>query len=190
MKNYLLITLLTFGFAANVSAQEEETVFGNPDVRLSGIWVSLNPTYSYFNDDFTYDYGFSIAGEISRTVLLGYTRHDFREEPLIGDDNKQTYDLSFNGFMVGFTPRSFKAIHPRVTLAAGSGDIEVGGEDDRVFVIQPSLGVEINATQWCRLGLEGGYRMITYNDLENISNSDLASPFIQASIRFGVSWGD
>jgi hypothetical protein len=189
MKNKIVITLLAVCYLFNLSAQKEETVFGNPEIKLSGIWVSLDPSYAYFNDDFSYSYGYSITAEISRTVLLGYISHDFRQEPLVGDD-KAEFDLDYNGFLIGYTPKSFKAFHPRLELAAGSGDARYGSEEDRVFVIQPSLGVEINATRWCRLGLQGGYRFITYDEIEGVSSSDLSSPFIQGSIRFGISWGN
>lgn len=189
MKSKIVITLLALCYVINLSAQKEETVFGNEDIRLSGIWISLDPSYAYFNDDFSYSYGFSLVGEISRTVLLGYIRHDFREYPEIGADQDKL-DIYYDGFLLGYTPRSFKAVHPRVELAAGSGSARLGNESDRIFVIQPSLGVELNATQWCRLGLQAGYRLVTYEDFSDASVGDLSSPFIQGSIRFGISWGD
>ena len=189
MKIKLVISCLAIFMALNLSAQEEQTIFNSPSVRFSGVWVSLDRNFSHFDDEFYRASGFSVSAEISRDFLIGYVRQEFDQSPRVGDQ-AQRLNLEYDGLLLGYAPNSYRVLHPRINVAAGSGRARLNnGEYDRVFVVQPSLGLELNATEWCRIGVDGGYRFVTDDDL-GIKTSDLDSYFIQASLRFGFSWND
>jgi hypothetical protein len=71
----------------------------------------------------------------------------------------------------------------------GRGTARLGDVNDRVYVVQPSAGIEINVFRWFRLGLEGGYRFVSDSNIPELSNQQLSGAFGQASLRFGFSWG-
>jgi hypothetical protein len=56
-----------------------------------------------------------------------------------------------------------------------------------VFAAETGVRVEINVTRFFRVGLSGGYRLISGSDLERtaVSDDDLSAPFGQLSLRFG-----
>ena len=70
-----------------------------------------------------------------------------------------------------------------------SGKVKLANDVDRIFALQPSLGVEINVFRWLHLGLEGGYRFISDSNLEGLDDAALSGGFGQATLRFGWSWG-
>ena len=189
MKTKLVISCLAIFFTLNASAQQERTIFNSPSVKFSGIWVNLDRNFSNFDESYYRASGFSVTAEISRDFLIGYIRQELDQSPQVGDPGK-SFDLEYDGVLVGYAPYSYKVLHARFNVAAGSGRARLnGGDYDRVFVIQPYAGFEINATEWCRIGLDAGYRLIANNDLD-IYTDELNALFFQASLRFGLSWND
>lgn len=189
MKNtYLFTTLFLLG-ALSLTAQKEETLFNSADIRISGIWGSIDYNYSFFDEEYAYARGFNIGIEVSRSIFIGFARNSFREEPATGPDGRRI-DLHYDGLLLGYAPNSERLLHPRVSFFAGGGRATLEGiDDDAVYVLKPSVGLELNATQWFRIGLEGGYRFVTYNDIPELSAGDLSSPFVNIALRFGLSWG-
>lgn len=181
-------TLFMLAVAAQAQ-QREQTLLGSPEVRLSGIWGSFDHSYAYFSDDFAYARGGSIGIEISRSLIVAYAGNEFRQYPVVGNSGDR-FDLQYDGLLLGYTPNSYRAIHPRFNLFGGSGRARLGeSEHDNVFVLKPSVGIELNTTQWFRVGLEAGYRFIAYDDFDRAAGADLSSPFVNIALRLGLSWG-
>lgn len=186
---HLLSTLFLLS-ALSLSAQEEQTLFNSTDIRLSGIWGSIDHNYNFFEDEYAYARGFNIGIEVSRSIYVGYARNSFRQEPATGPDDRRL-DLHYDGLLLGYAPNSERLLHPRFQFFAGGGRAIVEGVDeDPVYVLKPSAGVELNATQWFRVGIDAGYRFVTYDDIPEYNSSDFSSPFVNIALRFGLSWGD
>lgn len=189
MKITQLLSALFLLSALNLSAQEEQTLFNSTDIRLSGIWGGFDHSYSYFEDDYAYARGFHIGIEVSRSIYVAYARNNFREEPTIGLDGRRL-DLYYDGILLGYAPNSERLLHPRFQLFAGGGVATVENvEDDAVYVIKPSAGLELNVFQWFRVGVEAGYRFVTYDNIPDYE-SEFSSPFVNIALRYGLSWGD
>lgn len=185
---HLLTTLFLFA-ALSLSAQKEETLFNSSDIRLSGIWGGLDYNYSYFEDDYAYARGFHIGIEVSRSIYVAYARNNFREEPTIGSSGRRL-DLYYDGILLGYAPNSERLLHPRFQLFAGGGTATVENVgDDAIYVIKPSAGLELNVFQWFRIGLEAGYRFVTYDNIPDYEN-DFSSPYVNIALRYGLSWGE
>jgi|AntRauTorckE5430_2_1112549.scaffolds.fasta_scaffold23343_2 hypothetical protein len=185
---YLLSTLFLLS-ALSLSAQDEQTLFNSTDIRLSGIWGSIDHNYNFFEDEFAYARGFNIGIEVSRSIYVGFARNSFRQEPATGPDG-QRLDLHYDGLLVGYAPNSKRLLHPRFQFFAGSGVATVKNVgDDDVYVLKPSAGLELNVFQWFRVGLEAGYRFVTYDNIRDYE-SDFSSPYGNIALRFGLSWGD
>ena len=74
-------------------------------------------------------------------------------------------------------------------IGGGKLKLEDIGESERVFIVQPSGGVEFNIFSWLRFGAKGGYRFVSDVDTEGLENADVSSPFAQINFKFGFSWG-
>jgi hypothetical protein len=181
---FLVITISTL----TLSAQREETLFGKNGFEFSGAWGAATYNYSFFEEDYVFTRGGYGGLEFGNTFFLGYGWFRFREnaEPIEGN----RFTLKYHGIMLGIAPGAHKVAHPRITMLIGGGKARLdGGPTDRVFVFQPSAGLEINVFGWFRVGAEGGYRIVANENLPGLSARDLSSPFAQLDLRFGFSWG-
>lgn len=188
MKNSILIPLLCLVFATSLTAQREETLFGRNGFDFTGIWGSATYNYSFFDEDYVYNRGGNIGLEFGNSLTVGYGWSRFKEEA--NPQDLRGFRMRYNGLMIGLTPNSYKAIHPRLTMLLGGGKVflEDSRNTDKVFVFQPSAGLEINVFQWFRLGLEGGYRIVANENIAGLTAQDLSAPFAQVDLRFGFSW--
>jgi len=126
--------------------------------------------------------------EFNKTMLAGIGGSSTSDAVNFGQTGQ--FDLDFSGLMLGYVPNSTKVIHPKFSFVMGSGKLKVRGEeDDQVFVVQPSVGAEINVFRWFKFGLEGGYRFVSDVDNIALSGSDVSSFFVDLKFRFGWSWG-
>ncbi len=177
--------------ATSLVAQREETLFNRSGMRLSGAWGSSTFNFSSFNgDDWTLVRGGYGALEFGKDLLIGWGGYHTEERVDVAG-SAQDFDLRFNGPFVAISPNSVRAIHPRFTFLAGGGKVSSNIETgrDRVFVFQPSAGLEFNIFQWFRLGFDAGYRWVGSSDKFDLSSGDLSAPFAQVELRFGLSWG-
>lgn len=187
MKNLSLVIFALVG-SLYASAQETETLFSRGGLGLSGIWYQRTFNFSSFDNDWAYLRGGAIGLEFGRDVFVGWGRYRAQDNiPLASGDN---FDLRYNGLVLGIAPGSYRAFHPRISFLTGAGRLELSSESDRdrVFVFQPSAGIEFNIFQWFRLGVEGGYRFVTNNNFDQLSDADVSSGFLQLDLRFGLSW--
>lgn len=186
MKNLMLTLVGCLLAAASLHAQNSETIF--EDLDLSGIWFAPGYNFSYFEDDYTYVRGWNFGLEFNEDITLGWGWYNFRDEAAIEEVNDR-FDMKYNGLVLGIAPGAHRAVHPRITVLTGSGRVWLSdGDRDRVFVFQPSGGIELNVFRWFRVGLEGGFRLVAGNDLPGVDDGDLSAPFGQIDLRFGISW--
>lgn len=183
----LIIMSLALVLGLSLSAQREQTLLG--DLDLTGAWGGFTYNYSALGDDGAYVRGGFGGIELGNQFFLGYGGWKIKDDvriPEIGTN----FELRHGGFILGYTPNSFRSIHPRTSLTFGPGRVFVNGERDRVFVVQPAAGLELNVFQAFRLGAEVGYRYVGNVALESspLRSEDVSSVFFQLEMRFGFSW--
>ncbi|MBK8505611.1 MAG: outer membrane beta-barrel protein [Saprospiraceae bacterium] len=108
-----------------------------------------------------------------------------------GDDFRM--DLAHGGLWMGYTPYTFKLVHPYISTKIGWGfaDIrndpfKINSDGDAIFVFTPEVGMELNLTRFFRMGASLGYRMVSDVDrLDNYTNKDFSSLTGQITFRFG-----
>ena len=172
-----------------VYGQRQETLFSN-GLGLTGFWAGPKYNFSYFNDDFAYVRGGTFGFEFANTVAIGWSGTRFKDQVNI-EGVAQNFKLDYSNFMLNVTPNSFKVIHPIIGAQIGGGKLKLDdGQSERVFIIQPSLGFEVNVFKWLRIAAEGGYRFVSDVDTIGIDNVDVSSPFAQINLKFGFSWGN
>lgn len=192
MKNPILISLFSFLFVFTAAAQQE-TLFKNGFLGLSGIYGGSVHNYSYFDetDEWANLRGGYFGFEFGKTLQVGWARYRLRENVSI-PGSADDFRMRFNGLMLGLTPQSHKVVHPKIGLVTGGGRLTLNENSnlrDNIYVVQPSIGAEINVFKWFHLGLEGGYRMVTGVNVDGLSNADVSAPFAQIDLRFGLFWG-
>lgn len=183
----ILSTLLFFFLLVNLSAQREETLLGNLD--LTGVWGGPTYNYSGYGDDGAYVRGGFGGVELGNRVFLGYGGWRIKDDVRLPDTG-ENFTLRHGGFILGYTPNSYRAIHPRATMIFGPGRVSVNDNTDRVFVLQPMAGMEFNVFQVLRLGVDAGYRYVGNVAVDNsrIESADVSTFFVQIEMRFGFSW--
>lgn len=181
----LLIPILLLSFmSSDLHGQNEETIFGQGKVRFTGLWGGAYNAYTTYNDDFNYNGGGFFTFEINHNFLFGWTGYG---TDLTLSDGRSA-QIGGSDFLLGYTPNSHQVIHPIFYLQAGGGNLEVTGEvDDKVFILQPNVGLEMNVLQWFRLGVEAGYRFVNNVNQNSLESTDLSSPVIGLRLKFGFS---
>lgn len=184
-KNLLLLLVLCFASTVFVSAQKDETIFGNRGIRLTGAWGGYMQNISSFQDDLNLSRNSFFMFELNKKVLVGW-------DALNADFNKSTLgnlDLNSNGFILGYSPLAHKPLHPVIYLYGGKGKVKGDEILDNIYVWQPSLSVEMNVFRWFKIDLNGGYRFITESNLAGITDQELSGPYAGVKLKFGWSWG-
>lgn len=173
-----------------LSAQKEETILGERGWGLSGIWGGYAHQFTQYDDKDAFNSGGFFGFEFGKSLIIGWSHTDLRDDITLRNNETRKFDFRYNGAKIGYAFIPYKAIHPVLNFEIGKGTVELTGQPkDRVFVMQPSAGLEINVLRWFRLGLEGGYRFIQNNDLVGISAEQISGPYGQATLKFGFSWG-
>jgi len=189
MKKQLTSIVVITCLATAVFAQRDETLIGKTGLRFSGLWGGSNIGMAGFDGDNDGMFGGFFGLEFSKSLLLGFGGSSGTESTTY-NGNYRKYDIDYGGFLVGYSYRSHRVVHPRASFLIGSGTLKVKNEpEDNIFVVQPSAGVEVNLFRWFRLGLEGGYRFVSNTNLPKPNDGDASAAFAQLALRFGWSWG-
>lgn len=176
--------------ALTIFAQKEQTILGSSGLRLSGAWGTSTTNLTFYGDETSITTGSYFGLEFGKSLLIGWGGFNNTSQFRLPDLTSEKIDLDYNGFLVGYAPKSYKAIHPQFMMLIGGGQADIANEGrDGVFVLQPSVGLELNVLRWFRIGLDGGYRYVGGSDFANVQDSDLSAPFGQLTFKFGYSWG-
>ncbi len=189
MKKLSSVVLTVFLLATAITAQEEETLFGESGLRLTGAWVAPAFGMSFFGNDAAATRGTFWGLEFNDVILAGFGNERTFESVLLNESDVRKYDFKHNGFYLHFYPKKEKVIHPAFGFMLGGGELKDAlGNKDPLFVVQPTAGFEINVFKWWKVGMDAGYRFVSRTDLPNIEDQDLSSLFFNLKLRFGLSW--
>jgi hypothetical protein len=191
MRTKILFLLPALLLSASLTfAQREETVLGTRGFGLTGAWGGSQHQITQFGAQNAYINGGFFALEFGKALSIGLSNYDLNDNILWEGKPDQQFDLRWRTLSLDYAIRAHKAIHPVVGLEGGWGRAELGGErSDRLFILQPTAGLEINVFRWFHLGIEGGYRFATNNSLSGLTDAALSGAYGQVALRFGWSWG-
>ncbi|MEL6864594.1 MAG: hypothetical protein AAFP19_09250 [Bacteroidota bacterium] len=186
----LIFALMVCGlFATEASAQKEETIFGRSGLRLSGAWGGPQTMITRMGDDNALLNGGFGGLEFNKSVFIGWGAYRLEDNVRLMPQQDQL-DMDYNGLILGFNLAAHKAVHARAGVMGAFGDVGFkDGPNDRIYVIQPSAGIEVNIFRWFHIELEGGYRFVDGVETEGIVDSDLSDIYGAIRFKFGWSWG-
>jgi hypothetical protein len=184
---YKIFTLTLFCLITMTGkAQHEETLLSN--MRFTGVWASWNSMMGQVKNENVYFRGGSFGFEFGKDLFLGWG--GYKSNGYIHQDDLR-FDMKWNGPMVSYSPKSYKAIHPVFTLMIANGKIDPDNQSfDRVFVAQPSLGAELNLLTWCHASVHGGYRFVNDVNIANYADTDFSGLYGEVKLKLGISWGE
>lgn len=185
--------LLFFGillFTTGLLAQNKETVFGYSGLKLTGIWGGPSFGGTGIGDNTVYLRGGFGGLEFNKSITIAYAAYWLNEKASLDQFPNQGLDFSYRGGLLGYAFQSKKIVHPKLSVLIGGGELDLDDEDtDKVFIVQPAAGIEINVFKWFHVDVLGGYRFANGINIDGLSNSDVSTPFGEVKLRFGISWG-
>lgn len=202
MKNVFLVFFMISITISTVAQQEEfenkeENLFENVSLNDISGFGALITQFSSIGNEFSVMSGFSGGVLFNQKLFIGgygmglasqYTI----ENPI--DTLKNNLDFGQAGVIVGYNHNPHKLIHWTICSRMGWGNLGLYEEDnyddlvinDRVFVLSPTVGAELNITKWFKLNTEIGYRVVTGIDkTEFYEENEFNSPIANVSLLFG-----
>ena len=128
--------------------------------------------------------------EYNNSFILGWQWRKTSDEIELQDAAiTDLLEFKYNTFYAGYAFQTHRVIHPYVSMGFGPGKVTINEDKDKLLVMQPAAGIEINVFRWMRVGFEGGYRLVTGTQSGRIENADLSNYYGTFTFRFGWSWG-
>lgn len=185
----LMVILLCMGMGVVLSAQHE-TLFGR--ARLSGAFGAPIAEIGLGNDLMTA--GGGGGGIVFSDFFIGAYGVAAADFDRLFDDDLDYLDMAHGGLWLGFTPKTYSLVHLYTSARIGWGAVDIDLRDngvryrdlDKIFVLTPEIGLELNVTKWFRLGGTVGYRWVRgIEDNSFIANDDFSGGITTLSFRFG-----
>ena len=186
-KSFFLALALLSTF--QLFAQKEETIIGERGLDFSGIWGGYRHQLTQFDGKNSYINGGFFGFEFGKALLIGWGNYSLIDQFKWDGIQNQQFDMHWRPFLLQYGIKNYKSFHPQIGFEIGSGHVELGDLKDRILVVQPSAGLEINVFRWFHLGLDGGYRFVKDATIPGLNNEDLSGWYGQATLKFGYSWG-
>ena len=102
--------------------------------------------------------------------------------------------FGYGGLALEYTGNYEKLVHYTVGLMIGGGGVEYRDSIynfhdenwDAVFVLEPSVGVEMNITTFFRFGVGVSYRYVSGVNTFGLTNKDLSNATATITLKFGT----
>lgn len=186
-----LLTIACALACFRVSAQDE-TIAGRFDLRLSGAWGGWHTQLTSLGDENAVFQGGYGGLEFNKTIFIGWGA--FRLQDVVSYEDEggaRRVDFRYHGPQVYYTPKARSVLHPKFGLQTGFGRINVEDEpEDRIAVLQPFVGGEVNVLRWLRLGADLGYRFALNTASGGPGDGFASGVYGQLNLKLGFSWGD
>jgi hypothetical protein len=208
-----LLTLVASAFGTAPSLAQEngeprdETLFGG--VQSSGGYGAPTVALTTLNGETAAMVGGQGGWVLNRRFVLGGALRGIAPRPDVNVRNRSPSDpesaqvqLGYMGLLLEYIGAPSSLFHYGAEVVVGGGNVELVGdqgfqagpsvsdesfERSAVFAAEVGARAELNVTSFFRIGLSGGYRLVSGADLEKaaVSGGDLSAPYGQLSLRFG-----
>lgn len=212
LRSLFLLTVVSVLASPPSLAQEneeprDETLFG--DVHSSGGYGAPTVALTTLHGETAAVVGGQGGWVLNRRLVLGGAVRGIAPRPEVALQNRSPNDpesaqvqLGYMGILIEYIGAPSKLVHYGAELVVGGGTVELVDDPgfqagasvsdesfDRSGAFTAELGAraELNVTSFFRIGLSGGYRLVSGTDLEkaDVSSGDLSAPYGQLSLRFG-----
>ncbi len=172
---------------------QQETVFGNVENigAFGGPFIEIGS----INGQIGADVGGGGAIILDEFFIGGFGQGTSYPDVTI-DNLNWNIKFGHGGLWFGYVERSYKVIHLYSSFKLGWGRAQLRRDNfdtirDRVLVLTPEIGAEVNLTDFFKISFAGGYRWVNgVTQLPTLGNSDFSSPVGILTFRFGGFDGD
>jgi hypothetical protein len=183
-----LLTVPAFGQEETLIGSEFHSGgYGGPEVRI-GPMLGTSGVFVGGRGGWVINHTFMIGGGGYGLV------NDVRVKDITIGGQPAYLGFGYGGMCLEFTGNSEKLIHYTIGVMIGGGGVEYRDslynfKDhnwDAVFVLEPSLGVEMNVTNFFRLGLGASYRYVSGVNTFGLTNKELSDATGTITLKFGT----
>jgi hypothetical protein len=164
----LFTTLSTPAQAQDKDESKPEVLVGNTD---SGALIALDNKFSEIDGRFANFVGVYGGWLVNKRFLLG--------GGLYGETTGK--EMGYGGLVVEYFFHPNRLVNVSVRGLVGGGGTSCGW-DDPFFVVEPVGTLNVNLTEWMRLGIGGGYRFIR----SSYDNDALSGWSANIDVKFGT----
>jgi hypothetical protein len=187
IKTFLILILTTLSIS--LFSQKERTVFGKNGLRVTGFWGGPAVGLGQMDKELLVFRGGFGGLEFGNRLLIGWASYEIDNDVQIDAFDNDRFKMDYNGLLVGYTPHAHKRIHPVMMFLAGKGKAQVGTDpQENIFVIRPTLGLELNFFRWFHLGVDAGYQLVTNMQASELKQQQLSGLYAEIKMKFGFSW--
>lgn len=198
----ILITALSGAVSVRAQSNEQpadETLFGG--VESSGGYGAPTVAVTSIQGEAAVLVGGQGGWVLDRQVVIGGAVRGLATPPeanlvTIPEIESPQIQMGYGGFLLEYIGAPSSLVHYGAELVVGGGSAQLVEQDFEprqdetiaqtgIFAGEAGVRTEINVTTFFRLGLSGGYRLVSGSDLETVSDDDLSGPYGQLSLRFG-----
>lgn len=190
-KLIVVVVLLVVG--TSLSQAQEETLFGRS--HSAGFFFSPMVEYSMLDSEVRASSGGGLGLVIDNFFIGGYGLAAVDVDALINDNAESLeVDIAHSGLWLGYVFPSHKLVHLYTSVRGGWGLVNTTFDNnginngDRIFVVTPEAGVEVNLFRWLRLAGTVGYRQVNgvNNSISGLTNSDVSGVTGGLTLRIGA----
>ncbi len=112
-----------------------------------------------------------------------------------GTRRRGEMDIGYGGVTFEIITRPSRLVHATVGALLGGGTVSVypdamrprdrNDADDTFGVVEPQVALELNVTQWFRVGAAGGYRAVFGSESDRLADKRLSGASGTLMFRFG-----
>jgi len=190
MARFLMMVLTLLILVPPSEAQSPETkpreqAMGTR-LRDYGGFVELDTRFGNMMGDFAVFAGARGAVLLKQRVYLGLGGAGLAtDNPVPGSG--ESLGMGYGGLLIGYVVPTSSLMNVTADVLVGAGGLSTRSTDgiDRIFVFEPTVGLELRLARFARIGLGAGYRYIGSADLPGVQDSDLRGLTGTVSLRAG-----
>lgn len=191
MKRFYLLLICAF-LSTTAFSQKTQTLFS--DENSYGGFGGPIVEFSNINGELIGDVGGGGGFVVNNFFVGGYGLGNDGAKLELQD---QLYDIKFRhgGFWLGYSFMDHKLVHLYSSFRIGWGEVELNQNEekfysDNLLSLAPELGIELNVTNWFKVGFSGGIRNVSgIENLPELNNDDFTGFYSAITFRFG-GFGD
>ncbi|MCF8358591.1 MAG: hypothetical protein K9H26_07510 [Prolixibacteraceae bacterium] len=171
---------------------EVKTVMNSITIRRISGFGGPTMSYSAINGEFAFLMGGG-GGIIINNLFLGGYGEGLSNSYSVGNVNSlRNFEFGHGGFWIGYEIFPKKMIHPVIHTRIGWGEIsgyhnELNQDvSDNVFVVVPTVSLEVNLTRFFKMNVGAEYRRtLNVNAIPNMNDDHFSSFGVYMNFIFG-----
>ena len=185
-------------YAADTSNRPETLAGRHGVLEHNGWYVGPSLGSTMVNGNIAANIGIKAAWLANRNYGLGLAAYGFgwtgrtEDNPTLSSDRR--LNGGYGGVLMQYIVMPNRLVHGFIDATVGGGFVctrlKVDNEDEcksgrGFFMVAPTMGFELNVTDFMRAGASGGYRFAAAETRDGVSGSDLGGFIAVANFSFG-----